>query len=110
MDIDNYQEQSAKTLIPGQDDVIVLARMALGLAGESGEVAEKIKKVLRDNNGKISAEVRKELCHELGDVMWYLARLADIADIELSHIAEKNLEKLESRQKRGKLGGSGDNR
>ena len=110
MQFDDYQKQSAKTLLSGQDDVIVLARMALGLAGESGEVAEKIKKVLRDDNGNISAEVRKQLCHELGDVLWYLARLADIAKIDMSHIAEKNLEKLESRQKRGKLGGSGDNR
>lgn len=110
MQFSDYQKQSAKTLIKGNDEILVLARMALGLAGESGEVAEKIKKVLRDSDGQISAEVRSELCHELGDVLWYLARLADIAEVDLSKIAEINLEKLESRQKRGKLGGSGDNR
>ena len=110
MDFDDYQSQSAKTLILGQDDVIVLARMALGLAGESGEVAEKIKKVLRDNNGNLTEEAKAELSKELGDVLWYLARLADIADVKLSDIAQNNLDKLASRQQRGKLSGSGDNR
>ena len=110
MQLDDYQSRSAKTLIEGDDKVLVLARMALGLSGESGEVAEKIKKVLRDSNGVMSDDVKKELSHELGDVLWYLARLADITGSSLSQIAEDNLAKLESRQKRGKLGGSGDNR
>jgi len=110
MQLDDYQSRSAKTLIEGDDKVLVLARMALGLSGESGEVAEKIKKVLRDSNGEMSELVKKELSHELGDVLWYLARLADITGSSLSQIAEDNLAKLESRQKRGKLGGSGDNR
>ena len=57
MNFDDYQAASAKTLLPGQDDVIVLARMALGLSGESGEVAEKVKKVLRDDNGVLSARL-----------------------------------------------------
>ena len=76
--------------------------------GESGEIANKIKKIIRD---KIpSANWKTDLPNEIGDVLWYCAMLADYLDADLGAIMENNLEKLQSRKKRGVLGGSGDNR
>ncbi len=82
----------------------------LGLAGETGEVAEKIKKIIRDNNGIIDSEKKEEIAKELGDVLWYLAQLGTELKLDFNYIAEKNLEKLKSRQERNHLHGSGDNR
>lgn len=82
----------------------------LGLCGEAGEVAEKFKKILRDNNSIISVAKKKELAQELGDVLWYLNELALLLDTTLEDVATQNFLKLDSRNKRGKLGGSGDNR
>ena len=70
----------------------------LGLAGETGEVAEKIKKIIRDNNGIIDSEKKEEIAKELGDVLWYLAQLGTELKLDFNYIAEKNLEKLKSRQ------------
>ena len=84
---------------------------ALGLCGEAGEVAEKIKKVIRDGvDYGYEEEFRADLTKELGDVLWYVAALASDLDISLNEIAEKNVQKLASRKKRNKIGGSGDNR
>ena len=83
---------------------------ALGLAGEAGEVCEKIKKIMRDKGGVISEEDSLELSKELGDVLWYVSALACEINVALSSVAEENLDKLSSRQDRGKLQGSGDNR
>lgn len=82
----------------------------LGLVGEAGELANKFKKVLRDNGGKISDEVRNDMAAELGDVLWYVANLADELDWSLELIAKRNLAKLKSRAERGVISGSGDNR
>lgn len=82
----------------------------LGLAGESGEFADKIKKVMRDHDGVIDEDTRRALALELGDVLWYLSCLADRLAYKLSEIAEMNIDKLASRKARGVLGGSGDNR
>ena len=82
----------------------------LGLAGETGEVAEKIKKVIRDNNGMVDSEKKEEIAKELGDVLWYLAQLSTELKLDFDYIAEKNLEKLKSRQERNRLHGNGDNR
>lgn len=82
----------------------------LGLAGETGEVAEKIKKVIRDHQGIIDEEKKNELVKELGDILWYLTQLATDLNISLEEIAKANLEKLKSRRERGKIHGSGDNR
>lgn len=79
---------------------------ALGLAGETGEVCEKVKKSIRGDR-----EIdRKEMTRELGDVLWYLANLADDLGIALEDVARANLEKLRSRRDRGVLRGDGDNR
>nr|DAS13926.1 MAG TPA: NTP-PPase-like protein [Caudoviricetes sp.] len=85
---------------------------ALGLAGETGEVIEKVKKLTRDKNDvfNLTFEEQKELEKELGDVLWYLSALAFYNDIKLEDIAKTNLEKLSSRQRRDKIHGSGNNR
>ena len=82
----------------------------LGLSGETGEVAEKIKKIIRDDNGMVSVQKREELKKELGDVMWYIAMLATELSIDLDDIATHNIEKLVDRLDRGVIKGSGDNR
>lgn len=109
MTFEEYQVESRKTAIyPNKDSNFIYP--TLGLAGEAGEVAEKIKKVLRDGNGIVSDEKREELTKELGDVLWYVANLSQELSIKLEDVASKNLEKLQSRQQRGELHGSGDNR
>lgn len=82
----------------------------LGLVGESGEVAEKFKKILRDKDGKISDEDRAELLKELGDILWYVNAVAIQLDSDLEEVASKNLDKVLSRKERGVTKGSGDNR
>jgi NTP pyrophosphatase (non-canonical NTP hydrolase) len=81
---------------------------ALGLASEAGEVAGKIKKVLRDQGGDFAQAPTDELKDELGDVLWYVAVLADDLGLSLNQIASDNLAKLQSRLARGRLGGGGD--
>jgi NTP pyrophosphatase (non-canonical NTP hydrolase) len=83
---------------------------ALGLAGEAGEVAEHAKKAIRDDGGVLSDERRTAMSKELGDVLWYVAQLASELGLELDGVAQANLEKLRSRQRRGVLSGSGDER
>lgn len=82
----------------------------LGLCGEAGEVADKVKKVLRDRQGSFSPEVIADLQLELGDVLWYVAQLATELGLELEQIAQSNLDKLASRAARNVIGGSGDRR
>ena len=107
--ISEYQELSRRTATyPGAGDNIVYP--TLGLAGEAGEVAEKVKKLLRDDGGVMSAERRAALAGELGDVLWYVAQVATEAGLDLDEIAQGNLDKLLSRQRRGVLSGSGDSR
>ena len=101
-----YQSSAKETAIFPKDKA--LEYLTLGLVGESGEIANKIKKIIRD---KIpSANWKTDLPNEIGDVLWYCAMLADYLDADLGAIMENNLEKLQSRKKRGVLGGSGDNR
>jgi NTP pyrophosphatase (non-canonical NTP hydrolase) len=83
---------------------------ALGLAGEAGEVADKLKKVIRDNDGDLTKDVRDAVAKELGDVLWYVAVLAYEMNYNLSDIAQMNVDKLASRKERGVITGSGDNR
>ena len=82
----------------------------LGLCGEAGEVADKVKKVLRDRQGSFSPEVIADLQLELGDVLWYVAQLATELGLELDQIAQANLDKLASRAARNVIAGSGDTR
>jgi NTP pyrophosphatase (non-canonical NTP hydrolase) len=109
MNFNEYQEKSRKTaLYPDKDNNFVYP--TLGLSGEAGEVAEKIKKVIRDKGGVIDDETREAIKKELGDVLWYVAQLATELGLSMDNIAEKNIEKLYSRLERGVLKGNGDNR
>lgn len=83
----------------------------LGLTGEAGEIAEKVKKWVRDEGGQVMSEERREaLLGELGDPLWYIAALADDLGYTLQDVVDFNVSKLTSRKDRGKLQGSGDNR
>lgn len=84
--------------------------VTLGLAGEAGEVAGKVKKILRDNSGEISDEVRRKLAKELGDILWYVAELCTFLDLDMGDVATGNITKLKNRQERGTLQGDGDER
>lgn len=108
LDFDTYQERIADFAVYPQKNTgspQELSYLALGLTGEAGEVAEKIKKYLRDG------ELDKLLvAKELGDVLWYLTRLANALGDDLFSVAVMNIQKLQDRQDRGKLHGSGDER
>lgn len=153
MDFNEYQAAAIETAkYPGQKTFLGLAYTALGLNGEAGETAEKVKKTWRDESADVQARVREAIsdfvfyhCEpltpqqakaiidlyqnideafelqlsvdihdgivkELGDTLWYAAALADEIGVELSDVAEANIEKLRSRRERNVLGGSGDNR
>lgn len=104
-----YQNESKKTaLYPNVGKNFVYP--TLGLAGEAGEVSEKIKKVLRDKQGMLDETTVTELQKELGDVLWYVAQLSSELGLNLDDVAQFNIEKLRSRQERNQLHGSGDNR
>lgn len=109
MDFSTYQRRSGQTACyPQVGDNILYP--TLGLCGESGEVADKVKKVLRDRGGVFDQEIRESLALELGDVLWYVSQLATELGLELEEIAEANLVKLASRAARNVIGGSGDQR
>ena len=110
MELNEYQNKAFETAIyPVQYSILY---PTLGLCGESGEIAEKIKKLIRDENGidSMSLETRGLLMREIGDVLWYVANLALDLGFSLDQIATANLEKLASRKERGVLSGSGDTR
>lgn len=108
MSLNEYQQIALETAVyPKEYDIVY---PALGMAGEAGEVADKVKKVIRDNNADFSPLKCEEIAMEIGDVMWYCAVLADRIGYRLDTIARMNNRKLKSRQLRGKLGGSGDDR
>ncbi len=109
MDFDTYQINARKTAIyPDKNKNYIYP--TLGLVGETGEVAEKIKKVIRDKNGYFDEEAKSALKRELGDVLWYLSNICDEFKFSLKDVAEINLNKLNSRISKGKISGSGDYR
>tara|TARA_E500000318_G_C3492821_1_gene185131 strand:+ start:433 stop:786 length:354 start_codon:yes stop_codon:yes gene_type:complete len=104
-----YQARACETAIFPKHQA--LEYLTLGLTGEAGEIANKVKKFIRDGAAPDEYAAKKiEIGYEIGDVLWYCAVLAEELDMNLGHIMEKNLEKLHDRKKRGKLSGSGDNR
>jgi NTP pyrophosphatase (non-canonical NTP hydrolase) len=109
MNLNDYQTAALRTAAP-KDKKNEFFHLVLGLVGESGEIAEKVKKIVRDQDSDTSKVDAEDLKKELGDVMWYVAVLADHFNISLDDVAEMNIAKLASRQQRGVLGGSGDNR
>jgi len=104
-----YQTYALQTAIyPGQGRNYVYP--TLGLVGESGEVAEKVKKLIRDGDGVLTDYDRNAIAKELGDICWYLAVLAWEIDHTLEEVMQLNLDKLRSRMERGVITGSGDER
>jgi NTP pyrophosphatase (non-canonical NTP hydrolase) len=108
MELNDYQRLSRRTAEYPRE--AWLAYPALGLAGEAGEVAEHAKKAIRDDGGQVGDERRAAMAKELGDVLWYVAQIATELDLDLDEVAQANLDKLSSRQRRGVLSGSGDDR
>ncbi len=106
MTMNEYQSLALETAIYPQPIIYP----ALGLTGEAGEVADKVKKVLRDNNSQFTDDKKLEIAKEIGDVLWFCATLSRDLGYTLEEIAQMNYIKLHSRQERGKLHGSGDNR
>ena len=108
MDFKEYQDKAKTTAIyPEQFKVNY---PILGLSGEAGELANKYKKVLRDDNGVLKDEKRQQLVDEIGDCLWYISAIASDLGVDLDKIATGNIEKLFSRKERGQIKGSGDNR
>jgi len=109
MTFNEYQEKTRKSAIyPDLGHNLIYP--TIGLAGETGEVAEKIKKIIRDRGGLVSESDRLEISKELGDVLWYLAQISSELGLEFETVANGNLEKISSRQERDCLHGQGDNR
>ena len=107
-DLDMYQKVALTTAIDPREQAIIYP--TLGLTGEAGEVANKVKKIIRDGSDSKDEKLVSEIKSEIGDCLWYIAVLASDFDIKLSDIASANLEKLEKRKEKGTIHGSGDDR
>lgn len=120
MDFDEYQKLAVKTDLDAGSlgevmrthnfNTVGFLDKALGVAGEAGEFADKVKKILRDKKGDFTEEDRVAIVKELGDVLWYVALVSLYLDMPLSEVAKGNIEKLASRARRQKLQGEGDDR
>lgn len=109
MTFEEYQKFTESTAIyPNRGNNFVYP--TLGLVGEAGEVAEKVKKIIRDHEGRMSDEKRAELARELGDVLWYVSQLSSELKLSLDDVAKENVAKLSSRKERAALHGDGDDR
>lgn len=108
MTLNEYQKCALETAIYQEEFKVIYP--TLGMAGEAGEVADKVKKIIRDNQSEFTADKKAEIMKEIGDVMWYCATLAHDLGYSLEEVAKTNVEKLRSRQARSKISGSGDNR
>ena len=109
MDFNKYQSFTKKIAIyPKVGKKFVYP--TLGLLGEAGEIAEKVKKIFRDGKSRVSRQDIAEIKKELGDVLWYVSQVASEFGIALNDVAKDNIKKLSSRKARGKLHGNGDNR
>ena len=107
MTLNEYQQAALETAVYPEEFRIIYP--TLGMAGEAGEVADKVKKVIRDY-GSFTSEWKREIVKEIGDVLWYCATLANDLGYSLEEVGIMNIEKLKSRKERGVIGGSGDNR
>lgn len=110
MELNEYQEQASNTAIyPNKGEILGLVYTALGL-GEAGEVQNKVKKILRDDNGILTETKKLEIAKELGGNLWYISQCAKELGLTLDEIGKINLTELSSRKERGTLQGSGDER
>ena len=108
MTLNEYQEHALETAIYPAESRIIYP--TLGLTGEAGEVADKVKKIIRDNHKEFTTEKKAEIMKEIGDVLWYCATLSHDLGYTLDEVAQTNVDKLRSRMERSKITGSGDNR
>jgi NTP pyrophosphatase (non-canonical NTP hydrolase) len=109
VELNEYQQKSRRTAVyPAIGHPVIYP--TLGLTNEAGEVAGKIKKVFRDQEGEISSETREALKAELGDVLWYLAQVSTELGLTLDEVAEYNIRKLADRLDRNTIRGDGDHR
>jgi NTP pyrophosphatase (non-canonical NTP hydrolase) len=109
LDFARYQQAAARTA-PEIAVYHPIVYPTLGLAGEAGEVANKVKKIIRDRAGVVTDADREALVLELGDVLWYLSELCTRLGISLADVADRNIAKIADRAARGVLGGDGDQR
>jgi NTP pyrophosphatase (non-canonical NTP hydrolase) len=107
--LNDYQRAALRTAAP-KSKHNELFHLLLGLVGETGEIAEKAKKIVRDRDSDFSQWDAEDLKKELGDSLWYIAVIADYFGIPLDDVAQLNIAKLADRQRRGVIGGSGDGR
>ncbi len=118
MHLNEYQEQASKTALYmkplksalKKQNILPLIYTALGLAGEAGEFVEKVKKLLRNKEGKLTQEQKEALIKELGDILWYLSESARQLGVSLEEVAKRNIQKLQDRADRGVLHSEGDER
>jgi NTP pyrophosphatase (non-canonical NTP hydrolase) len=111
MNFDEYQKLASRTAtFTGRQEEYQLMYLALGIAGESGEIAEKIKKIIRNDDGVVSDEKCESLKQEIGDVLWYLSQLSRVLGYDFSECAAANIKKLEDRAARGVIKSTGDSR
>ena len=115
MQISDYSKQALSTdsfddTKPKDPGSHAFLSKILGLTGEAGEVAEKMKKILRDKDGQMTEDDKREIAKELGDILWYINSTARYLGFSLEEVAQMNLDKVLSRKARGKTHGSGDNR
>ena len=107
-DLDMYQQVAKSTAIYPREQAIIYP--TLGLTGEAGEVANKVKKIIRDGTNKNNENLVQEISAEIGDCLWYISVLAGDIGVKLSDIANSNLIKLANRKKNNTIHGSGDTR
>ena len=110
MMLNEYQKGALKTAVYPRVGTGEVVYPSLGLAGEAGEVANKVKKVLRDYGGHLTPEMKSAILQELGDCLWYIAQISSEMAVDLDEVAKMNLDKLQSRSEREQLRGSGDGR
>lgn len=109
LDFNEYQKKALETAVyPDIGNNFIYT--AIGLFGESGELANKLNKIIRDHNGEISEDAREDLIAELGDCLWFLSAACSELNCNLEDVAEQNLRKLSSRKERNVISGNGDKR
>ncbi len=111
MDFSEYQALARKTVVYAQvSGISLLAYVTMGLAGEAGEVANKVKKIYRDDDGLLTLSRRAEIVKEIGGTLWYVSQLCSELNLSLDEVAQANLSLLADRHERGVISGDGDNR
>ena len=110
MTLDEYQEKALSTNINLADKKTVFYDRMFGLVGEAVELADKVKKWIRDDKADWKKLDKEMMALELGDVLWYVATLADTMGFTLEEVGQQNLRRLKDRKQRGKLSGAGDHR